>query len=182
MKDVKKGTPYQLPKNITEQVTFLAKVLDIKAHFLVGAGNLEVEAMCFTILYRHLNPLQRREAMKTIRAINNKALSAKLLTKALDTTFINPRWGVWSLTNKELLERINNLEKWADFTSQIGIGASFFSGKDLIHSLHNGKGIKRHHVVLLCIWGLVKLNNDQLKKAKTEKEHRSVMGKSAHHA
>ncbi|NNN55713.1 hypothetical protein FKN08_05800 [Vibrio sp. 1-2 (7-a)] len=58
--------PYNLPSNEQEQLRILAKIIGFKPELLVGAGKVEVDAICSMILYRHLSQKQRVDAMKLI--------------------------------------------------------------------------------------------------------------------
>ncbi|MBT0110521.1 hypothetical protein J4H72_22900 [Vibrio alginolyticus] len=127
--------PYNLPSNEQEQLRILAKIIGFKPELLVGAGKVEVDAICSMILYRHLSQKQRVDAMKLIRSVSNRALMGKLVTGALDTTFVNPQYGMWSMTEKELQSDKDFHSFLDNFASYIGIGAYFGAFRSVISGL-----------------------------------------------
>ena len=82
----------------------LAKILDLPFTMVEPTGEQGLAAMSMAIMYRHLDRRQRYDAMQVIHSLDNKDLVNKLQTKAIDTALVNKRWGVWSMTNEELLE------------------------------------------------------------------------------
>ncbi|WP_036799448.1 hypothetical protein [Photobacterium marinum] len=127
-----KDLPYRLPKTTQEQLTKLAQITSIPKNLLVGAGEKEVEAICYMILYRHLNQHQRGDGMKAIRSVKKRALVGELINRTLDTTFVNPQWGIWSLTNDELKADIKSHSQLNTMASMLGLGASATSIKDIV--------------------------------------------------
>ena len=107
------------------------------------------------ILYRHLNRQQRIEAMTTIRFVQNKALMGTLITKTLDTTFVNPQWGVWSLNTQELQNDIEFHSSIDSLAGYVGVGASVLGGKDFIKNIWSQKRMGRQHWIMIVIWGCV---------------------------
>lgn len=97
--------PYYLPTDTQGQLRVLAKLLDLPPATVEQSGEAGVEAMTATILYRHLDRRQRIKAMEKIKSLPDRALVSKLVRITLDTAFVNPQWGLWSLTNEELQRR-----------------------------------------------------------------------------
>lgn len=170
--------PYQLPQNTTDQLDKLAKITSIKKNLLTGAGEQEVEAICYMILYRHLNQHLRIKAMTSIRSVNNRALMGELIKHALDTTFVNPQWGIWSLTNAELQADIKLHTHLTSVAATLGFGASISSGKDMLNKIKSAKSISKKNWITLVIWGCVYFNMKELDKANNEKDHRSTLNTS----
>ncbi|MDZ5120818.1 hypothetical protein OR259_21750 [Vibrio parahaemolyticus] len=166
--------PYNLPSNEQEQLRILAKIIDFKPELLVGAGKVEVDAICSMILYRHLSQKQRVDAMKLIRSVSNRALMGKLVTGALDTTFVNPQYGMWSMTEKELQSDKDFHSFLDNLASYIGIGASSLGLKDLYKESKARGKLGRGGLAVLVIWGAVAFNKSELKKVNAELENRSV--------
>jgi len=167
--------PYQLPKSTANKISHLAKITLIPPSLLKGAGEPELEAISAMILYRHMDRLQRVEAMSLIRSVSNRALMGHILSKTLDTTFINPQWGIWSLSNKELLNDINFHAKFDSFASYVGVSASVLGSKDMIKDIWQTKKIGKKHWVLIVIWGSIAFNKSELNKAQKELNHRQSM-------
>ena len=119
-----------------------------------------------------MNHLQRMEAMSVIRSIRNRALMGQILTKTLDTTFVNPQWGIWSLSNSELLKDINFHAKLDSFSSYVGVSASILGSKNLITDILNTRKIGKKHWVLIVIWGSIAFNKSELNKSQKELSHR----------
>ena len=91
MKPTVKDLPYpNMPTTLQGQINKLADITGIRRNLLTGAGETELQAMCYVILYRHLSQQQRHKAMKTIRSVKKRALMGVLIDKALTTTFVNP--------------------------------------------------------------------------------------------
>ncbi|CAG19958.1 hypothetical protein [Photobacterium profundum] len=173
-----KDIPYRLPKTTREQLTKLAKITSIPNNLLVGAGEKEVEAICYMILYRHLNQHLRIKAMTSIRSVKKKALMGELIKRVLDTTFVNPQWGIWSLTNSELNADIELHTHLTSIAGTLGFGASVSSGKDMLNKIKHEKTISRKNWITLIIWGCIYFNIRELKKATKEKDHRSTLNTS----
>lgn len=170
--------PYNLPKNTKSQLEKLASITSIPRNLLVGAGETEVQAIAAMILYRHMDRLQRIEALALIRSISNKALLGAVLEKALDTTFVNSQWGIWSLSNEELLSDISFHESIDSFGGYVGIGASIVSGKDIIKDIWSLKKVGKKHWTLIVIWGCIVFNKTELQKAKSELNNRQTLNQS----
>jgi len=95
--------PYILPSNRKEQLRVLSQIVGIPISFVENGGEKEVNALCGAILYRHLDRHQRIEALSLIRDLSNKPLLGKLVTVAIEPTYVNINWGIWSFTREELL-------------------------------------------------------------------------------
>lgn len=165
--------PYHLSSDQSEQIKFLADVLGIERSMLISAGQKEIEAFCAVILYRHLSQRQRIDAMASIRNINNRRLMGKLVELALQTTFVNPEWGIWSLSNEELQD-FHELHKQIDHVASLaGISISGLGIKDIVKEAWNRRRLSRGGWVTLVIWGLVYANKAQVDKASKEIDRRS---------
>lgn len=173
-----KDLPYRLPTTTQEQLTKLAKITSIPNNLLVGAGEKEVEAICYMILYRHLSHHQRGKAMKSIRSVHKRALVGELINRTLDTTFVNPQWGIWSLTNEELKSDIKFHTQLNTMASMLGVGASAASTKDILEKITKQKQISRRNWITFIIWGCIYFNAKQLEKANKEKDHRTTLNTS----
>lgn len=169
-----KNLPYNLPADLKEQLSILGKIIGFRPELLSGGGKLEVEAICGMILYRHLNQKQRIDVMRTIRSVPNRALMGKLITGALDTTFVNPQYGMWSLTDKELQSDKDFHEFLDHFASYVGIGASSLGVKDLYKESRVRGKLGRAGLAMLVIWGAVAFNKAELKKVNEELSNRTI--------
>lgn len=167
--------PYNLPNNRKEQLRALSQVVGIPLSFVENGGEKEVDALCGAILYRHLDRHQRIEAMSLIRGLSNRPLMGKLISVALEPTFINKEWGVWSFTTEELLADQNFHQQADNLASYIGIGASAISGKDLIHKVWKEKKLSKGGLVTFVIWGVVLFNKSELSKVNDEIKRRSSL-------
>lgn len=174
-----KDLPYSFPKTQQGQLDLLAEVLDIPNHRVKGAGETEIDAMVATILYRHLDRHQRIHAIKSIRQVKNGPLMGSLLEKAINPIHINSNWGIWSLTNEELLASQSSMQNLDDIATTVGLGLSGLSVNDLIKDYNKNKIIKPKHIITVVIMGIVFINNNNLNKANTEIKRRSVINKSS---
>jgi hypothetical protein len=136
-----------------------------------GAG--EVNAMAATMLYRHLGRLQRIEAMTIITNLKNKRLVSRLRALAVDTTYVNPQWGIWSLTNEELLEDQAAHEQFNQFVGYLGATASILGAKDIIMEFKNKGRLTVGSWAVIAIAGIAFFNARELKKVNREIKFRS---------
>lgn len=166
--------PYDLiSKNARLQVELLADILKIPQALVANGGELELQAMTGTILYRHLDTTGRRQAMEVIRSLPNKALQSRLVTLVLDTTFINPQWGMWSLTNKELLRDKRSHELLDKFATYAGVSISGLGLKDAIAKIWKTKKVGPGLAAIVAIWGVVGINSQELNQTNRELERRA---------
>ncbi|MBN7819782.1 hypothetical protein [Bowmanella yangjiangensis] len=126
--------PYKLPATPKQQLQYLAAVVDIPYSLLENGGDAEIQALCYAILYRHLDRYQKIEAMEHIRKLNGPLLT-RVMNVALHPTYVNKKWGVWSMTTEELFADKKFHERFAKFASLIGVGASVTSVSDFIREL-----------------------------------------------
>ena len=176
----KSKPPYVLPKNLPEQLRLLAKIINIQFSFVKDGGQLELEAMSGVILYRHLNRIQKTEAMFLIRQIGkkNKPLEGQLVNLILNTS-INPQWGVWSLNNDELLNDHNFHNTINRYAGIIGLTASAAGVKTIIQETWKRKRMTKGGVVTLVLWGAFFFNNSELEKVNAEITNRSQLKTSS---
>lgn len=172
---MKEHLPYSLPKSTDEQLKLLSKITSIPSNLLVNGGHVEVKAISSMILYRHMNRLQRIEAMQLIRSLPNRALEGRLITNVLDTTFVNPQWGIWSLSNEELKKDIALHASIDSFAGYLGVGASILSSKDLVKDLWSLKKMGKKNWITIVIWGCIYFNKKELNKARSELDNRTTL-------
>ncbi|MDN3682225.1 hypothetical protein QWZ04_18140 [Vibrio tapetis subsp. quintayensis] len=175
---MEENLPYTLPRTTNEQLKTLSRITSIPSNLLMNAGHLEVEAISSMVLYRHMNRLQRIEAMRLIRSVPSRALMGKIISKTLDTTYVNPQWGIWSLSNEELKKDIALHSTIDSFAGYIGVGASALSGKDLVKDLLSLKRMGKKHWVTVVIWGCIYFNKSELNKARDELDNRTTLQSS----
>lgn len=172
--------PYHLPANLKDQLRELAKLLSIPPHLVEGSGEHELEAMCATILYRHMDARQRYAAMRSIRTLPSRELEGLLVGKALSTTFINPHWGRWSLTNEELVNDIAFHEAIDAFGSIVGVTFSIKSGKDLIKEIYERRKLTRDGIAMLVLWVAFSANKTTLNASREELNRRTEVRRSTY--
>ena len=164
--------PYQIPTNPIAQSLYLAEILKIDSSLVEHAGADEVDAMAATMLYRHLGRQLKLEAMTMIIKLKNKRLVSMLRTLAVDTTYVNPQWGIWSLTNKELLADQAAHHKFNELASIAGVGASALGLKDILMEIKRTGRLGPGAWTLLAFYGIVLLNAKELEKANKEVKRR----------
>lgn len=175
-----KNLPYNIENSVQDQIVFLSGLLGLSKALFRNAGQREVDAMCATILYRHLSRAQRNEAMQIIRSVPNRQLQGKLVDCVLFTTFINPQWGIWSLTNKELAADKDVHSFIDNYANYLGISASAIGMKDLITQakeiLKSEKSNKSVWgiVAMFVVWGAVAFNKIELEKVNNEISNRTI--------
>lgn len=173
--------PQHLPRDTKGQLRELGKIVGIPQPLLENAGQETIDTICATILYRHLSPAQRQEAMAMINALPNRQLTGLLITRALDTTFVNPEWGMWSMTNDELAAAEAFYSAIDDYASYVGISASALGAKDLASTVWRQRKLTRGGIVTLVIWGAIAANKAQLSKIRQEEARRSVTKSSPYY-
>ena len=179
MKPSVNDLPYpNMPTALQGQLNKLADIIGIRRNLITGAGETELQAMCYVILYRHLSQQQRRKAMEIIHSVNKRALIGALIDKALDTTFVNPQWGIWSLSNKELMDDISTHDQIQYIAGLIGFGASGLSIKDFVKKAIGQRSLGYKQIATIVIWGCVAFNNIELNKAKKELRNRTKINTS----
>lgn len=170
--------PYNLPKSPKEQLRYLAKIINIPYSFVASGGQQEVEAMTATIMYRHLNRIQQMEAWQLIRGLDSRPLTGKLVDKVLDTK-TNPQWGMWSMTNEELLADKKIHEIINTYASGLGVTASAAGTKSVLQEVWKNKKLSKGGWVTLIIWGAVIFNSSELSKVNTELANRTTLNTSS---
>lgn len=145
-----------------------------------GGGEHALEAMRATILYRHMDARQRYAAMRSIRTLPSRELEGLLVGKALNTTFINPHWGKWSLTNEELANDIAFHEAVDTFGSIIGVTFSITSGRDVVKEIYERRKLTRGGVAMLVLWITFSANKSTLSASRTELKRRTEIRKSSY--
>ena len=166
--------PYEtLSKNTPEQLRMLADILGIPKALVAKGGDAELTAMVATILYRHLDQVDRRYAMEAIRSVPDRALAGRLVTMALDTTFVNPQWGMWSLTNEELLRDEKFHKRLDDLAGNLGFAVSGLGIWELIQKLKKRGKPGPQIAATLVIWGSVLVNSSELQQTQNELKQRT---------
>lgn len=166
---------YGLPESTQEQANLLAEIMGLPSELLEDASQEDVEAMAAAILYRHLDRNDRMDAMEVIRSVDSEELQGKLIEKLLDATFVNPQWGIWSLTNQELKSDQKVHQTIADIAAFVGLSASALGFKDIIREAWEDKKLGKGGIAMLAIYGVMAFNNMELNKTNTELERRSTL-------
>jgi len=180
-KELEMDLPYQMPKSDNEHLLKLAKITGIPANLLVGGGETEIAAISYMILYRHLNQHDRIEAMRIIKSVKNRQLMGHIIDKTLLTTFVTTQWGVWSLSNKELLAEHEFYESISSMASVMGVGASALGGFDMMQEARRNKRILIRHWALIVLWGCWGANEVRFSNTKKELRRRQVLKPSSHY-
>lgn len=166
--------PYNIQTSRSEQIKFLVNILDVDVSTNSDSSITLLTAICAVFLYRHLNSSQRIQAMQFIRSVSDRKLQGQLIDRVLMTTFINPKWGMWSLTNHEL-EKEHAFHDFIDrYASYIGIGASGLGVKDMWDNARKAGKLGRGGLIMLVIWGSVAFNKTVLTRINTEMNRRKV--------
>lgn len=171
--------PYHLPTDTKGQLLELAKTLRISPQLVENSGDQGLEAMCATILYRHMSQRQRMAAMTAIKSIPNRQLQSKLVAAALDTTFVNPQWGLWSLTNEEIAEDEAFHDAVDTFGSILGVTFSVSSGKDVAKEFLEKRKLTKGGLAMMVIWVAFAGNRSSLNAVREEKERRAQIKESS---
>lgn len=111
--------------------------------------------------------------MEKIKSLPNKAFVAKLVKVTLDTTFVNPQWGLWSLSNEELADDIRFHQTVNKIGAITGATLSLSSGKDVITEILRNGRLGPKGVALLVIGVAFAGNSSELDASIQEQQRRS---------
>lgn len=167
--------PYHLPTDTIGQAKALASILEVSPEDAVRSGQDGVQAMTATILYRHMDRHERLKAMQLIQSLPDKSFSSKLVLMAVETTLVNPQWGLWSLTNEELAADIRFHAAVDRVASVSGLALSLGSGKtvkDIIKDLAQERRLNHRGVALLVIGVAFAANKGSLEAGTAEQRRR----------
>lgn len=170
-----KDLPYHLPTTTSDQLRELAKILDVPFDMVEPTGEQGLAAMCATIMYRHLDRRQRYDAMQVIHSLDNKDLVNRLQMKAVDTTFVNKRWGVWSMTNEELSEDQDFHELFQDIGAVLGVTFSASSLRDFVQELRRNRRVSKGGMATIVIWLSFASSYSRLNKLEAELDRRTEL-------
>lgn len=173
--------PYYLPTTTAEQLRYLARVLSIPERLIANGGEHELEAMSATILYRHMDARQRYAAMTSIRSLPNRELEGLLVRKALNTTFVNPQWGVWSLTTEELERDIAFHSALETVAAVLGVSFSVTSGKDIVNEIYKTRRLSKGGTAMIVIWTILAFNHSSLRTSVAERDRRTQIKTSTYY-
>ncbi len=173
--------PYHLPAETRGQLIELSKILRIPSHLVENGDGQVLEAMVSTILYRHMDQRQRMTAMSRIKSLPSRELQGKLVTRALDTAFVNPQWGLWSLSNDELVRDEAFHDAVDTFGGFMGITFSISGGKDVVKELLEKRKLTKGGVAMIIIWVAFSGNRSSLKSVHQEQDRRTHMKQSSYH-
>jgi RHS repeat-associated protein len=172
---------YSLTGSIQEQANSLAEITGLSSELVENATQNDLDAISGAVLYRHLDKNQRGEALSIIRSVENKKLEGKLVSSLLDTAFVNPQWGAWSLTNSELIADQAFHQTVEDYASVIGLSASGASAYEQYKRIRNTGKLGRNGVAIVTVWGAILFNKSELNKANQEIKNRSTLNESSFH-
>ena len=183
MSELFENLPYILPKNAQESSVRLATILDIKAAYVANADQALVEMLAGTILYRHLDRLQKMDIMDKIQKSGRYPLAGILTSRVVDVELVNSRWGVWSLSNDELIESVEFAEMLDRWSGLIGWGANISSISSFAKKVYSNSPetprqaalFRLHAMVTLIIWGSILYNKNEIKRLNDELKNRSTL-------
>lgn len=169
--------PYQLPTSSEGQIAYLGSILELDKHLLIGKGQKEKEAMAAVIMYRHLDRHQKYQAMELIHSISDRRLMGRLVDKITDTQ-TNPQWGIWSLSNSELLQDKKVHDTINTYASWLGLTVSAVGAKDILQEIWKKRRMSRGGWVNVVVWGSLLFNAQELNKVNAEVLRRSSIKSS----
>ena len=175
------NTPYQLPTSSEERIRSLANIIGIEGNGLANGGFRIEEILCGVILYRHLDRSEKLEIMSSIYELEDKRIASKLVEKVTDV-IVNPSWGLWSMTNAELLNK-KEFHSFVQFWSAIlGFGVSVSSGKGFLSRLWKERKIlsARNSLIMVVCGGLL-YSNKVLSDTNLELERRKMFIETKFH-
>ncbi len=173
--------PYNIHSfSLIMKLSMLARLIGISPRLLNGAGGIELDALAGVILYRHLSRMQRIEVLKRVRDLKNPILADRLRGKVA-MVLVQPQWGIWSLSNNELLEDQRLHAMIDEYASILGVSVSVFGARTLFSDVWKHQKIKKGGLATLVIWGAIYFNKTELNKANREISRRSKLNTSPHY-
>lgn len=157
---------YVLPSNTREAISQLADVLDIPMPELEGDSTSTLQAMCGTILYRHLDSKEQIEVMRLIER-QHPRVAMRLRALALHVTYVNPDWGVWSLSGEEIEAAIAGHEKFQRMSTVLSMNPGHLASARGVWSIV-ANGATRTNVATLAA-GLIMLGITEMSAAHLDK-------------
>ena len=189
-----------LPKTTQDAANKLANILEYPLSAVKNANSDTLEALAGTILYRHLERTQQNAVMRLVDS-QPGILRGRLLP-SIASVIVNPNWGLWSLSKKELEEKLAFNTGLQSLYSTLGLGFTVSAGTvafndyfkyrdDLRKSTSKensakltqaikAKGIKKGFITLV-IWGAVGFNNNEMDKLNKELENRKPIIQSKYY-
>jgi hypothetical protein len=114
--------PYEKPVHPQMAVIELSKRIGVPVNYKLINDKEYLKTLSGIILYRHLNSLEKRDVMERIYRLDDRALQANLIGK-ITNVIVQPLWGIWSLSDKELREYLSLNKKILDVFTIAGINA-----------------------------------------------------------
>ncbi|WP_425641977.1 hypothetical protein ACPUEK_01005 [Marinomonas gallaica] len=179
---------YPTFENNKDLIRSLGDVLGIPASITDTVSNQEkcASAMSGVIMYRQLNRIEKMEVMRLIRSIESKKLVEKLIEKVTDV-IVQPKWGLWSLSNEELQDLIDFHSEFGEWSNLLGVNPGAYgvaaSGWGLIKKTRAGmtgaalRSNKVGLIVSVALMGISLISADQLKRSSIERERRRIYAK-----
>lgn len=165
--------PYYLPRDTDGQLKALAGILEIPYPLVENTGETGLQAMTVTIMFRHLEKRERDAALRVIDQLENRQLIGLLRTKAIDTAYVNKRWGVWSMTNEELENDKSFHDLVVTVAGILGVSFSASSAKDVAKETIRQRRLTKGGVVTIVVWVAVISSVSSSWKLGDELERRS---------
>lgn len=130
-------------------IKYLGDLLQVRPEILKYAGQHELQAMFLTVMYRHLDRMQKMKAMEFIYSLSNKRLTAHLVMKITDF-MVNPNWAMWAKTTQELEndKRFHDYIEQSVGTAGVETGSIMFFGKVIYDYKKTGVVSKRNTLAL----------------------------------
>lgn len=165
---------YALPHNKLEAISQLAEILGIPMPELLGDGTTTLQAMCGTILFRHLEQRERDKAWALIQ-MQHPRVRMRLGHLALQTKYVNPEWGVWSLSREEIEEAIAGHERFQRITTVFSLNPGHLATAHGVWDLAINGASRANALTLAAgaiVLGTTEMSASQLEKLRKERLNR----------
>lgn len=174
----KEKTPYIFPQKTKASLLFLSEILNIPASKVAKGSDAHLEAMCGTILYRHLNQPQRDNIMALMYSLGDRELTGMLIGRVLNATFINPHWHKWSLSYEEIVRALKGHNQFNRLSSLLGANPGAYGLGAAAWSIWKARGVtaiaRNIWVAAACVIliGLHEFSNSETNKLNQELSRR----------
>jgi hypothetical protein len=173
--DYQEKLPYPKPLHPQMAVIELSKVIGVPVNYKLINDEEYIKILSGIILYRRLNSIEKQDVMARIYRLDDRGLQSKLIGKILNVT-VQPLWGMWSLSNKEIEEYLSLNKKVLDMFTVLGVNpgaVGVIQGTwDLIKTKGKGGGLMI--AVSLIMLGLNQAISDETNALQAEKEKRTT--------
>jgi hypothetical protein len=158
----------------TQIITKLSQIVGISPHILKGAGQDGIDALVGTIMYRHLDRIQKMNVMSIVTNLQN-GLAVQALRGKITDILVQPDWGLWSLSNDELIQKKELHAIIDQYATWLGVGISVSSIKGIFSDLWKKRSFSKMNLAYVVILISLLGSKETLNSINSELDNRSSL-------